>query len=66
MGPASHRAIKEGEITLPHDTLFVLSEVNGEKVYRKRNEQDEFEVMFRNKKSIGELKGFRVIKVVKV
>ena len=32
-GPASVKAVKNGEVYLPYDTGFVFAEVNGDRVY---------------------------------
>ena len=32
-GPASVKAVKEGDVYLPYDTSFIFSEVNGDSVY---------------------------------
>ena len=47
-GPASVKAIKNGEVYLPYDTSFIFAEVNGDRVYWEMDDDD------------GSMKAFRV------
>ena len=53
MGPASLRAIKEGEINQLYDTSFVLAEVNADRMYWQKNQEGNWEVVDRNNTAIG-------------
>ncbi|XP_076448843.1 protein-glutamine gamma-glutamyltransferase K-like isoform X2 [Babylonia areolata] len=52
-GPAPLRAIKEGHVYLNYDVPFVFSEVNGDRVYWKRNEDGDSEVVYINSHAVG-------------
>nr|KAG5704527.1 hypothetical protein BaRGS_003838 [Batillaria attramentaria] len=52
-GPAPLKAIKEGHVWLNYDVPFVFSEVNGDRVYWKRNELGEMEVVDINPHAVG-------------
>jgi len=41
----SLRAVREGRVHLPYDGKFVFAEVNGDKVYWKKNKEGKFEVI---------------------
>lgn len=53
MGPAPHRAIKEGSINIPYDTGFVLAEVNADTIYWQKNGEGKFDIVYRNRTSVG-------------
>jgi len=54
MGPASLRAIKEGEIDMLYDTGFCLAEVNADSIYWEKNkDSDDWEAIYRNKTLVG-------------
>ena len=54
MGPASLRAIKEGEITFDYDTSFALAEVNADTLYWQRAEDsNKWEVIIRDTDAVG-------------
>lgn len=44
MGPASVRAIKEGEVAFGYDTAFVFAEMNADKCYWIVDEQQRTEL----------------------
>ncbi|CAG5134108.1 unnamed protein product [Candidula unifasciata] len=52
-GPASVRAVQQGEVHLPYDGPFVFAEVNADTIYWKPNELGVLECMHIDKKSIG-------------
>ena len=56
MGPASLRAIKEGEINQSYDTAFVLAEVNGDERYLQQNKDRKWEIVSRDNKVVGKIK----------
>ena len=57
MGPASLRAIKEGEITFDYDTGFALAEVNADTLYWQRAEDsNKWEVIIRDTDAVGKWK----------
>lgn len=53
MGPASLRAIKEGDISLPYDTGYILAQVNADKLYKQQNRQGQWQVTGFDQKSVG-------------
>ncbi|XP_067652090.1 protein-glutamine gamma-glutamyltransferase K-like [Haliotis asinina] len=52
-GPASLKAIKEGHVYLSYDTGFIFSEVNGDKVHWKVDEDGAMEVVRINSHAVG-------------
>ena len=44
-GPASLKAIKNGELYLGHDAKFIFAEVNGEIIHWAKQENHEFKVV---------------------
>ncbi|XP_045200578.2 annulin-like [Mercenaria mercenaria] len=53
MGPMSVKAIKEGNMNLPHDGPFVFAEVNADKVTWRPNKNGNMSVVEINKHSVG-------------
>ena len=57
MGPASLRAIKEGEITFDYDTGFALAEVNADTLYwQQAEDSNKWEVIIRDTDAVGKWK----------
>ncbi|XP_078360108.1 coagulation factor XIII A chain-like isoform X2 [Oculina patagonica] len=54
-GPASVKAVKQGEVYLPFDTNFVFAEVNGDRVFWEVEENGEMNVIRVDKKCIGKM-----------
>ncbi|XP_022782995.1 coagulation factor XIII A chain-like isoform X1 [Stylophora pistillata] len=54
-GPASVKAIKQGEVYLPFDTSFVFAEVNGDRVFWEVAERGSMKVIRVDKKCIGKM-----------
>ena len=54
MGPASLRAVKEGDIGLPYDTAYILAQVNADKLYKQQNNHGQWQVTGFDQKSVGE------------
>lgn len=52
-GPAPLKAIREGQVYLNYDVPFIFSEVNGDKVFWRRNEEGEEEVAYINSHAVG-------------
>ena len=52
-GPASVKAIKNGEVYLPHDTKFVFAEVNGDRVRWDVKADGSMEPTIVNARSVG-------------
>ncbi|KAI2650003.1 Protein-glutamine gamma-glutamyltransferase K [Labeo rohita] len=52
-GPASVRAVRNGQVYLKHDTPFVFAEVNSDKVYWQRTADGTFTPVQVKKKAIG-------------
>ena len=55
MGPASVRAIKEGEVNMPHDVKFALSEVNGDYREIQQNKEGKWEIVYQDRKKVGKI-----------
>ena len=53
MGPASLRAVKEGDIGLPYDTAYILAQVNADKLYKQQNNHGQWQVTGFDQKSVG-------------
>ncbi|KAJ7377352.1 hypothetical protein OS493_029711 [Desmophyllum pertusum] len=54
-GPASVKAVKQGEVYLPFDTNFVFAEVNGDRVFWEVEENGAMKVIRVDKKCIGKM-----------
>ena len=54
-GPASVKAVKQGEVYLPYDTSFVFAEVNGDRVFWEVEENGPMKPICADKKCIGKL-----------
>ena len=54
-GPASVKAVKQGEVYLPYDTSFVFAEVNGDRVFWEVEEGGPMKPIRVDKKCIGKL-----------
>lgn len=54
-GPASVKAVKQGEVYLPYDTSFVFAEVNGDRVFWEVEENGPMKPIRVDKKCIGKL-----------
>ena len=54
-GPASVKAVKQGEVYLPYDTNFVFAEVNGDRVFWEVEENGQMKVIRVDKKCIGKM-----------
>ncbi|XP_073239325.1 coagulation factor XIII A chain-like [Porites lutea] len=54
-GPASVKAVKQGEVYLPYDTSFVFAEVNGDRVFWEVEEDGPMKPIRVDKKCIGKL-----------
>ena len=54
-GPASVKAVKQGEVYLPYDTSFVFAEVNGDRVFWEVEENGQMKVIRVDKKCIGKM-----------
>lgn len=54
-GPASVKAVKQGEVYLPFDTSFVFAEVNGDRVFWEVEENGQMKVIRVDKKCIGKM-----------
>ncbi|KAL3054828.1 hypothetical protein OYC64_017710 [Pagothenia borchgrevinki] len=52
-GPASHNAIRSGQVYLKHDTPFVFAEVNSDKIFWQRNPDAGFTQIHCEKKAVG-------------
>ena len=54
-GPASVKAVKQGEVYLPYDSSFVFAEVNGDRVFWEVEENGPMNVIRVDKKCIGKM-----------
>ncbi|KAL8619445.1 hypothetical protein ACOMHN_011796 [Nucella lapillus] len=52
-GPAPLKAIREGQVYLNYDVPFIFSEVNGDKVFWRTNEDGEQEVAYIDSRAVG-------------
>ncbi|XP_067035423.1 coagulation factor XIII A chain-like isoform X2 [Acropora muricata] len=54
-GPASVKAIKQGEVYLPYDTSFVFGEVNGDRVFWEVEDDGPMKVLRVDTKCVGKM-----------